>query len=239
MDAILYCRFSPRPDRKLIINGVEKIFPAKQHCKSNEVQEARCRAWCEAEGYPVAEVYRDVLESGGSLNRTTFPAAVEHVKRIHGILVCYSLSRFARNARDALNLAHELEQSRAHLALLDFKMDTATSHGRLMFTIFAAFAQFQKELGAETTSDHMISQQDAGKRVSRYPPFGYRLVKRDKSRIEPSEAELVVIERITSLKSEGYGSLRIKQQLEALGILCRGKPWHRSTIEKILARTQT
>ena len=71
-----------------------------------------------------------------------------------GVLVVTRLDRLARSSRDLENLAHEIEQKGAGLrALGDPWADTTTPHGKLLFTILAGLAQFERTLILQRTAE--------------------------------------------------------------------------------------
>ena len=229
MKALAYSRYSPRRVRKNEGGKAGEVL-------SNEVQFARIRSWCAARGYPIVAEYQDEFASGGSMDgRQGFQDALEHVKRIKGILVCYSLSRFARCTRDALNVAHELDAAGCCLALLDFDMDTSKPSGRAMFTILAAFAQFHRETQNELTSDSMLAQQASGRRMSRHAPVGMMIDPKDSSRLIVSNDELQLVARIKEAAGQlGYGAVRMAGWCESNGLNFRGGPVSVKVVSKAI-----
>jgi DNA invertase Pin-like site-specific DNA recombinase len=63
------------------------------------------------------------------------------------VLVVTSLDRLARSTRDLLNLLGTIaEKGAGFKSLSDTWADTTTAHGRLMLTVLAGLAEFEREL---------------------------------------------------------------------------------------------
>jgi DNA invertase Pin-like site-specific DNA recombinase len=63
------------------------------------------------------------------------------------VLVVTRLDRLARSTRDLLNLLGTVAEKGAGLkSLRDTWADTTTAHGRLMLTVLAGLAEFEREL---------------------------------------------------------------------------------------------
>lgn len=223
MQAVIYARFSPRP------NAAE--------CESIETQLARCRAYCQAKGWTVSGEYADANLSGGSLaERVGLEAALESVCRRGRVLVVYSLSRLARNTRDALDLAAKIDAAGADLAVLDMSIDTSSALGRFTFTLMAALAQLEREQTAERTSDAMLRRQASGQRMSSEAPYGWKVDPTDPARLVEDIDEQDVIAIILQWKAEGDSARTVAANLNATKTPCRGSKWHHETVKRIVAR---
>ncbi len=68
-------------------------------------------------------------------------------------LIVFKLDRLGRDLRHLLKIGEDLENRKIALVVLSGagEMDTSTSAGRLMFQMFAAFAEFERELIRERT----------------------------------------------------------------------------------------
>jgi len=214
MKAILYARFSPRP------NAAE--------CESIQTQFDRLRAWCSSVNYEIAGEYSDADRSGATTDkRPELENALRHVCRIRGVLCVYSLSRLSRNTRDAILIAERLERRGADLASLHERIDTATPMGRFYFAITASLGQLEREQISARTSDAMIRYQSSGRRMGRTDrcPFGMRPAAEDTTALEPDEAEQEIIGRIIDMAARGMTHRGICRELDRQGIERRGKRW--------------
>lgn len=84
-------------------------------------------------------------------------------------LVVWRLDRLGRSLTDLLALAGHLDGAGVHLHSLTEAIDTATPGGRLVFTVFGALAQFERELMVERTKAGLESARARG-RVGGRPP---------------------------------------------------------------------
>ena len=80
-------------------------------------------------------------------------------------LVVTKLDRFARSTQDALNTIKFLFEKGVRINVLNLGIIENTSTGRLIFTIFSAFADFERDLIVERTQE--------GKELAKQKP-GYR-----------------------------------------------------------------
>lgn len=86
------------------------------------------------------------------------------------VLVVTRLDRLARSTRDLLNsLATINEGGACFRSLRDAWADTTTPHGRLMVTVLAGLAEFERELIRSRTSEGRERAQARGVRMGRKP----------------------------------------------------------------------
>jgi site-specific DNA recombinase len=223
--AVIYARFSPRPDT--------------QDCDSVEKQIERCRAYCDAHGYEeIGRKHDNDMSGGRADNRPGLQAAIALACKRKAVLVVYKLDRLARNTRDALDVLERLQKSKADLASLVEQINSRSPMGRFFFTQLAAFAELEREQIRARTSAAMRGYQANGRRVTRADrcPFGRQPDPSDPSRLIDHPEEMAALERIRQMRAEGKGAKAITAALNAEGFPCRGQRWHLTSVRRVLAR---
>jgi DNA invertase Pin-like site-specific DNA recombinase len=225
--AVIYARYSPRPNARE---------------ESIEVQVQRCRDYASAMGMDVAEVFADRGISGKSTDgREGLAQALEAVAE-GSVLLCYSLSRLARNTREAIELAETIAGKGGHLVCLQERFDTTTPIGRMLFTVCAAIGQLEREQTAERTSHGLQHLKAKGCLVGRHPQYGWRMTGKPKPEegpvpLEMDEDEQKILGAIASRAARGWPYARISSWLNANGTPMRnGKPWTAYHVQRVLER---
>jgi DNA invertase Pin-like site-specific DNA recombinase len=130
-------------------------------------------------------------ESGARTDRPKLKKAIAALE--HGdVLMVTRLDRLARSSRDLLNIVEEAGQrGAAFKSLAEAWADTTTPHGKLMLTVLAGLAEFERSLIAARTSEGRARAVKAGKRLGRPPLLtpaqqaeAARLVAKGKSQAE-------------------------------------------------------
>jgi DNA invertase Pin-like site-specific DNA recombinase len=233
--AIIYTRYSPRPIKKRKTENGETVVDP---CQSCERQEEICRAWCESRGWTVVAVYSDAGISGalGEDDRPALKAALEHVRKVNGNLVCYCLSRFARSTSQFSRLMKDLLDDGCFLASVRESIDLASPAGRLLAHMLGAFAEFEREMIVERTSERMLLHQRNGRAMSASTPYGYVRDDGNPSLMNKEPAEWRTMRRIVRMHKKGLSNREIARTLDKLGAPCRGKKWHHRLVGKIVDR---
>ncbi len=91
----------------------------------------------------VDEVYIDRM-SGKNMQRPELQKMMEYVR--HGdTVIVESISRFARNTRDLLELIEQLNGKGVEFVSKKEAIDTMTPTGKFMLTVFGAVAELERE----------------------------------------------------------------------------------------------
>jgi DNA invertase Pin-like site-specific DNA recombinase len=225
MRAVLYARFS------------ETDAERAKKTETLDLQLEQGRAYCLSQDYRIEAEEVDREKSGKQAkNRPGLQAAIEAACKLKAVLVVRSLSRLARNTREALEIAERLHKAKAHLASVTESIDTYTPTGYCVFTILSALAQLQREQTSAAVKEAHQRYQSRGKRMSRKdrPPYGWRFDENDQM-IQVEEEQEILMDML-AMHGDGHGSCYIARQLNQAGLTCRGNRWHPWTIEKILRR---
>jgi site-specific DNA recombinase len=204
---------------------------------SLEAQKTRIAAWCELNGYTLAECFVDAGISGKRAdNRPGLQRALEAVSGEGGALVVYSLSRLARSTKDTITIGERLEKAGADLVSLSEKIDTTSAAGKMVFRMLAVMAEFERDVISERTKTALTHKRNKRERVGKVP-YGFDLAE-DGVKLIRNEAEQAVIELVRTLHQQGVSLRKIAEELTARGIATKeGKTeWKHTTVVRLLER---
>ncbi len=221
--AIIYTRFSPRP------NAAE--------CTSNERQHERCEIYCKQKGYSrnLTIPYQDRKVSGSILNRPGLQAAIAALKP-GMILVVDSSDRLARDMLVNLTIRHEVEKAGATIEYADGSPTSTTDEGKLFENILAAFAAYERDRIRSRTKKGLEKKRKNGERTTGKIPIGWEQVQGAPRYLVVCKQERWVIIEACRLNYEGWSSRKIVEWIDANNVTCRGKPWSPRTIRKLINR---
>ena len=149
--AVLYCRVST----------------ADQSCAR---QERDLTAFAVRAGYEVVGTFKET-GSGVKLDRAERRKVVALAQARHiDVVLVTELSRWGRSTTDLLATLKELEARRVSLiALNGMEFDLSTPHGRMIATVLAGIAEFERELIQERIRSGIAAAKARGKRFGRQP----------------------------------------------------------------------
>jgi DNA invertase Pin-like site-specific DNA recombinase len=222
---VWYGRISPRPAHAL-----------GDPC-SLSVQLEACMRYARMRGLEIVARYQDELRSGASVDgRPAFAEAMAlATSKGHGLIV-YSLSRFARSTMDALSLSQKLNAAGCDLVSVSENIDTTSPQGRLFFTIMASFAQFEREVGSQRTSETMLAYMQQGRRMGGKVPYGLMVDPSDSDRMAPCPEEQEQVAEVETLHMEGKCPAEIARCMAAAGRMIRGHVWRKNMVSLVLRR---
>jgi putative DNA-invertase from lambdoid prophage Rac len=138
--------------------------------QSCERQERDLAAFAARAGYEVVGIFKET-GSGVRVDRAERRKvmALAQARRIDAVLVT-ELSRWGRGTLDLLHTLKELEGRRVSvIAMSGLAFDLSTPHGRMMATILAGLAEFERELIQERIRSGLAAAKARGQRLGRWP----------------------------------------------------------------------
>ncbi|MCS3922580.1 DNA invertase Pin-like site-specific DNA recombinase [Methanococcus voltae PS] len=136
--------------------------------------------------------------SGTKRNRPEFDKMFE-LLRADDVLIVTELTRISRSTKDLVEIVENCKSLNVEIkSLKESWLDTSSAHGKLLFTIFAGLAQFERDLTSERTKNGLDVARTRG-RVGGRP-------KVDKSKLE------------MAIKLYNSGNCTLKEIKEITGI---------------------
>lgn len=144
-----------------------RVSTADQSC---ERQERDLTAFAQRAGYAVVGIYKET-GSGARMDRVERRKVIALAQRreIDAVLVT-ELSRWGRSTVDLLHTLEDLQAWRVSvIALNGLAFDLSTAAGRMMATVIAGVAQFERELIQERIKSGMAAAKARGRKLGRQP----------------------------------------------------------------------
>lgn len=85
------------------------------------------------------------------------------------VIVCTKLDRIGRSTADVLGIVEKLQAKRVAFRCLNINLDTSTPTGKMMLTMLAAVATFEREIMLERQREGIAAAKQAGKYTGRKP----------------------------------------------------------------------
>lgn len=176
-----------------MVYGLARVSSRKQSIDGNSLESQEKTI---LERYPGCEIVKEVY-SGAKKDRKVFLELINKLEE-GDLLVVTKLDRFCRSTEEGLRYIEILIERGVSVHILNMGLIDNTPTGKLIVTIFLAFAEFERAMIIERTSD--------GKEIARLRP-DYREGR--PSKFSKAQVELA----LTLLKDNSY-----KQVYEMTGI---------------------
>ena len=144
-----------------------RVSTTDQSC---ERQERDLAILAQRAGYEVVGIYKETA-SGVKLDRAERQKVMNRAQRREiDVVLVTELSRWGRSTTDLLATLRELEARRVSLVALNgMAFDLSTPHGRMMATVLAGLAEFERELIQERIRSGLAAAKTRGQRLGRQP----------------------------------------------------------------------
>ncbi len=190
------------------------------------------------------EPYDDGGFTGGNMDRPALKQLMADIERGRiDCVVVYKVDRLSRSLLDFARMMEVFEKHNVSFVSVTQQFNTASSMGRLILNVLLSFAQFERDMISERTSDKMSAARRKGKYVGGRPVLGYEVV--DKKLIPlPEEAERVrqifelylkmgaLLPTVQELNRRGWIG---KRYVTATGRTIGGKPFNKVSVYNLLS----
>lgn len=192
------------------------------------------KAISEHEGWEFAGVYADEALSGTKDTREEFQILMNACKAGKiDLVLCKSISRFARNTMTMLENVRELKAIGVDVFFEEQNLHTLSAEGEMVLTFLSSFAQEEARSMSENMKWRIKRDFEKGIIWGGGDAYGYRLIGR-KYVVVPEQAE--VVKRIFKMYLDGCGFQMIANKLDAEGVpTLNAKKWGKSALQNILS----
>lgn len=137
-------------------------------------------------------------------------------------LIIWNLDRLGRSMVEIVNIVDDLHRRGITLKSLTQDLDTGTTMGRMLISIFASFAQMERERISERTRAGLAAARSGGRTLGR-----------------PSALTARQIRMVAEMSAEGSTAAQIQDELAAMGVTVstktiyrvRREQWNREELE--------
>ena len=197
-----YCRVSTDSEEQLTSYTAQKAYYTQKITENPD--------------WEMAGIYADRGITGTSMKkRTEFKKMIAACKRGRiDLILTKSLSRFARNTVDSLEVVRMLRANGIGVIFEKENINTLAQDSEFLITLFSGFAQAESESISKATSWGVQKSREAGKVPFQYQKLlGYQRGPDGQPEIIPEEAETV--KRIFRRYLDGCSLGQIRAELEA------------------------
>ena len=200
-----YCRVSTDSEEQLTSYTAQKAYYTQKIDENPD--------------WEMAGIYADKGITGTSMKkRVEFKKMIAACKRGKiDLILTKSLSRFARNTVDSLEVVRMLRANGIGVIFEKENINTLTESSEFLLTLFSGFAQAESESISKNVIWGIQKSREAGNVPFQYSKLlGYRRGPDGQPEIVRSEAE--VVKRIYRRYLDGCSLAQIKRELEADGV---------------------
>ncbi len=200
-----YCRVSTDSEEQLTSYTAQKAYYTQKIDENPD--------------WEMAGIYADKGITGTSMKkRVEFKKMIAACKRGRiDLILTKSLSRFARNTVDSLEVVRMLRANGIGVIFEKENINTLTESSEFLLTLFSGFAQAESESISKNVIWGIQKSREAGNVPFQYQKMlGYRRGPDGQPEIVPEEAE--VVKRIYRRYLDGCSLAQIKRELETDGV---------------------
>ena len=155
--------------------------------------------------------------SGKDAERKELAACLKALRECD-TLVVWRLDRLGRSLPDLVRIVGELEQKGVSFVSMTEKIETGSAAGKLVFHVFAALAEFERNLIRERTRAGLVAARGRGRAGGRKPKLSEAQIAEINAMVDAQKfpigriAELYSVSRTTIYKVAPIGRPKPKRQ---------------------------
>ncbi len=194
-------------------------------------QRSAILAEVERRDWNLVDVLEDAGYSGRDFKRPAVMTAMAMLERSEAdALVVAKLDRLSRSMLDFATVMATARKQGWGLISLDCAVDTTTPAGEAMASVMATFAQFERRLIGQRTSEALRELRSQGRAYGSLP-YGFQ---RSGDYLIPDAAEQRVLARIRRMRSNGLSYDKIARSLNRSGVPAkRSGPWYAMSVRSV------
>lgn len=131
------------------------------------MQVREIREFCERRQWAKPIEFVDRISSAARIRPELEQLKALCKRRRVDVVVVYRFDRFARSPLELLQALEEFRSLGIDFVSLHENIDTTTPHGKLMFTVIAAFAEFEREIIRQRVRSGLAQARAEGKKLGR------------------------------------------------------------------------
>ena len=218
--------------------GYARVSSARQRDNTSlETQKKKIKEYCKLKDLNLLEIVVDNGRSAKTLKREGFQRIIKMAKaKEFDHLIVFKLDRAFRSVKDSLEVMTLLKKKGVHFHSITETIDTSSSMGKFIYTLFSALAELESGRHAERITEAVAIKKSKNEKLGRWLKFGYDLGADGKTLVKNKE-EQKVIRKIIRLRdnTDGLSFYKIAKHLNEKGHRTKmGKFFSGQTIQNIL-----
>ena len=226
MKAVIYVRFSPRPNAK--------------ECDSNKKQYERCSEFAKANNHLILGYFSDSAVSGGDLNRPGLEKMLNYLRQHASTdqptaVLVDCVDRLARDLLVNLTIRDQIEKANGVVIFADGSPCGTSPEARFFMNMMAAVAAYERDRICYRTSRGIKKRQANGEHFGKVP-IGYQRDPKKGTKLIAckQEREAIVSARAYSLEMKTSEEIAVRLTFRYGEF--RGKHWKARTVRKMIKK---
>lgn len=167
--------------------------------------------------WELVEIFADEAFTGMTVDtRPEFQRMIKlcELRKID-LVITKSVSRFARNTKEALEYARKLKHAGVGIQFEKEGINTLSLGDEMLLNTFAAIAQEESKAISQNLRLSIVKRMELGEYVDSNAPYGYRLTEK---KLEVYEPEAKIVRMVFDMYLNGMSTSEIAKELTARGI---------------------